>query len=373
MPTTFDIVAIGAGIAGSAVARECCLAGLRTAIVEAGNPAGAATSAGMGHVVAMDDSPAQLALTKYSRAVWQEQAALMPAAEFEPRGTVWVAADDDEMAEVFRRQRTYQLTDIAAEVLDAQALAAAEPKLREGLAGGLLVKGDGVCYPPGAAAFYLADAQRLGAELFLSRAVHAAHGCVKLADGTVLHADRIVLAVGAECDLLPALPIRRRKGHLLLSAPRPGFVHHQVVELGYLKSAHQEEADSVAFNVQPRPTGEILIGASRQYGSEHPGIDRHIVDRMLARAVSYMPELAEVEILRERTGFRASTPDKLPLIGPAEGLSDDRSLWLAAGFEGLGITCAPGAARLLVDGLLNRESAIDRGPYAAGRFVHITT
>ena len=68
---------------------------------------------------------------------------------------------------------------------------------------------------------------------------------------------------------------------------------------------------------------------------------------MLERAQSYMPELAQISGLRVWTGFRAATPDKLPLIGPAEGLSDDRTLWLAVGFEGLGITNAPAAARLL--------------------------
>ena len=368
MAKGFDVVVIGAGIVGSAVARECCLAGLRTAVVEAGETGAATTSAGMGHVVAMDDSPAQLALTKYSRGVWQEQSALMPAAEFEPRGTVWVAADEEEMAEVHARRARYQLADIATEVLDAAGLADAEPKLRPGLAGGLLVKGDGICYPPAAAAFYLADAQRLGAELILSRAVTAAQGRVTLADGSVLEADRIVLAVGTECDLLPSLPIRKRKGHLLITAPRPGFVHHQVVELGYLKSAHQEEGDSVAFNVQPRPNGQIMIGASRQYGNERPQVDEHIVFELRERAVSYMPELAEVEIVYGRVGFRAATPDKLPVIGPATGLSEDRSLWLAAGFEGLGITCAPGAARLVADGLIGRESKIDRTPYLAERF-----
>jgi D-hydroxyproline dehydrogenase subunit beta len=366
--TGFDVVVIGAGIVGLACARECCLAGLRTAIVEAGEPGKSTTAAGMGHVVVMDDSPAQLALTKYSRAMWSSQAELMPAAEFEPRGTVWVAADEEEMAEVYARRRRYQLTDIEAEVLDVAALKASEPKLREGLAGGLLVKGDAICHPPAAAAFYLADAQRMGAELFLSQALTAARGRVTLANGSVLEADRILLAMGAECDLLPALPIRKRKGHLLITAPRPGFVHHQVVELGYLKSAHQQDADSVAFNVQPRPNGQIMIGASRQYGNEDPSIDEHIVAELMARAQSYMPELAGIEIVHRRTGFRAATPDKLPLIGPAQGLSDDPSLWLAAGFEGLGITCAPGAARLVVDGILGRESAIDRTPYLAARF-----
>lgn len=365
-----DVIVIGAGIAGSACARECVLAGLTTAIVEAGRPGSGATSKGMGHVVAMDDSPAHLALTTYSRSIWQEQAArvLPEAVAYQSRGTIWVAANDEEMVEVHTRLARYEAAGIPVELLGAARLAREEPNLRSRLAGALFVPGDGICRPPVAASFYLADAQRLGARLFLQRAVTAAEGRVVLADGIVLNAKHIVLAVGTECDLLPALPIRKRKGHLAITEPQPGFLHHQLVELGYLKSAHQDDADSVVFNVQPHPDGRVMIGASRQYGNEDPEIDQYIVDRLLLRARSYMPALADVPIESVRTGFRAATPDKLPLIGRATGISADPSLWLLAGFEGLGITCSPGAARLLVDAMLGRSSEIDRRPYLASRF-----
>ena len=90
---------------------------------------------------------------------------------------------------------------------------------------------------------------------------------------------------------------------------------------------------------------------------------------MIDRAHGYMPGLEQLSVLRVWTGFRAATADKLPLIGPAAGLSEDRSLWLAAGFEGLGITNAPGAARLLMDAMLGRESAINAGPYLPARLM----
>jgi glycine/D-amino acid oxidase-like deaminating enzyme len=93
---------------------------------------------------------------------------------------------------------------------------------------------------------------------------------------------------------------------------------------------------------------------------------------MLERAESYMPELAQISGVRVWTGFRAATPDKLPLIGPAEGLSEDRTLWLAAGFEGLGITNAPAAARLLADQMLDRTSEIDPTPYLPQRTTQAT-
>jgi glycine/D-amino acid oxidase-like deaminating enzyme len=76
-----------------------------------------------------------------------------------------------------------------------------------------------------------------------------------------------------------------------------------------------------------------------------------------------MPGLAGLSNIRVWTGFRAATPDKLPLIGPTE----EDGVFLAVGFEGLGITNAPGAARLVTDHLLGRPSAIDPAPYLPGR------
>ena len=364
----FDVLIVGAGVVGCAVARECALSGYRVGVIEGATIGNGATAAGMGHVVVMDDSPAQLALTAFSRSLWRRDSAKMPKSiEYETCGTIWVAADDEEMAEVHARRKTYNEAGIEAQALTPAELAREEPNLRAGLTGGLLVPGDGVVYPPAAAAFYLAEARRLGAELFLARALSAANGQVLLSDGVTLTSDRIVLAAGTQCDLLPSLPIQKRKGHLVITDRYPGFVRHQLVELGYLKSAHKVIEDSVAFNVQPRQTGQLLLGSSRQYGNEQSEVEPEILIRMLDRAAAYMPGIRSLSVLRMWTGFRAATQDKLPLIGPASGLSDDRTLWLAAGFEGLGITNAPGAAQLLVDRMLGRTSAIDPTPYLPAR------
>jgi glycine/D-amino acid oxidase-like deaminating enzyme len=372
---TYDVLIAGAGIVGCACALECAQAGLRVGLIEGNVPGGGATAAGMGHVVVMDDSPAQLNLTRYSRSLWQQLIPRLPdTTEYEARGTLWVAADEEEMAEVHAKQSTYAAVGVRAEVLNQSEIAAEEPKLRPGLAGGLLVPDDGVVYPPAAADWFLQQAIALGATILQgSAAISAGKGELRLADGTILHAERIVLATGADCTLLPGLPIKKRKGHLLITDRYPDFLHHQLVELGYLKSAHKLEGDSVAFNIQPRRTGQLLIGSSRQYGNEESRSDAAILSQMLERAQSYMPELAQLSGLRVWTGFRAATPDKLPLIGPAESLTDDRTLWLAAGFEGLGITNAPGAARLLGDQILGRSSEIDITPYLPQRVTQAAT
>src|SRR5215510_5795239 len=171
---TFDVVIIGAGIVGSACAAECAREGLRVAIVEAGIIGGGATAAGMGHLVVMDDSEAQFALTRYSQQLWDEVSAELPReVEHDACGTIWIAADDEEMAEAQRKARFYSERGCVVEILDAQSLREAEPSLRPGLVGGMRVPGDSVIYPPCAAQFLVDQARTRGAEVFLDAAVEA--------------------------------------------------------------------------------------------------------------------------------------------------------------------------------------------------------
>jgi glycine/D-amino acid oxidase-like deaminating enzyme len=363
---TFDAAIIGAGIVGAACAYELTQAGQRVAVIESGVIGGGATAAGMGHIVVMDDSEAQFALTRYSQQLWQQIAEQLPkTVEYEACGTLWVAADEEEMQEVRRKLAFYRTRGIAAEMLDEKQLAEAEPHLREGLAGALLVNDDAVSYPPCAALWLLERAQALGATLMQGQAVTALErDGVKLADGSRVVAQHIVNATGSwAAELTPGVAIKKRKGHLVITDRYPGFVRHQLVESGYLKSAHALTTDSVAFNAQPRATGQILIGSSRQYDDESRDVNPAMLRAMLQRAVEYLPRLARLSTLRVWTGFRAATPDKLPLIGLAK-----ENLWLATGHEGLGITTSMGTARLLADQLCGRASAIPIEPYLPARY-----
>ena len=363
---TFDVIIIGAGIVGAACARECARAGLRTAVAEAGFVGGGATSAGMGHIVVMDDSEPQFALTRYSQQLWHELAAeLPPDAEYMACGTIWVAADEREMEEVRRKQHYYGARRVPTEILDSRALYEAEPHLRPGLLGGLLVPEDLVIYAPCAASFLLRQALAHSCELYLDKVVEIRDDGVVLEKAGVLHAGAIVNAAGTWApQLTPGLEMRPRKGQLVITDRYPGFVRHQLVELGYLKSAHTLTAESFAFNVQPRMSGQLLIGSSRQFGVEDKAVDNHIIAGMLARACEYLPELRRMSAIRCWTGFRAATPDKLPLIGKCPG---HERLYLATGHEGLGITTSLGTARLLLDQLLQRAPAIPPEPYLPSR------
>ena len=359
---------VGAGIVGAACARACARRGLRTVVVDGQGVGGGATAAGMGHIVVMDDSPAQLALTAWSQRLWREMAAELPReAEFDTCGTLWVAADEDEMADVRRKQGVYGSAGIGAEILDGPALAEAEPQLRRPLTGALRVPGDAVLYPPCAAAFLMQEAVRAGAKVLLGeQVVSVGRGQVRLGSGAELAADRIVVAAGADAPgLVPGLPVRKRRGHLVITDRYPGFVRHQLVELGYLKSAHSLSTSSVAFNVQPRKTGQLLIGSSREFGAESAEVNRALLAAMLSRAQIYLPGIDRLAAIRVWTGFRAATPDKLPLIGAWPG---DSTIWLATGHEGLGITTSLGTAELLLAEMLGQATEIPPEPYLPERF-----
>lgn len=370
-----DAVVIGAGIVGAACAAELAAQGMTVEVLDAAGIGGGATAAGMGHIVVMNDSPAELALSRYSRELWLALGPSLRAADaFARCGTLWVAADGEEWEAARGLRDAFGGQGIAAELLDAAALRECEPALAAPMAGGLLVPDDSIVYAPRAAQWLLEHSLgcrnirlRLGAD-----AISLERDAVRLATGEVVSGGLIVVANGLAAQrLVPALPIAPKKGHLLITDRYPGYLHHQVLELGYIKSAHQTQGASVAFNAQPRPTGQVLLGSSRQFDTLDPSVEWSVLARMLARAARYLPALSSMNAVRAWTGFRAATPDGLPIIGQASDAPP--GVWVAAGHEGLGVTTSLATAKVLSAQILGTRTAIDTAPYRVDRFAKEAT
>ena len=363
MSDTFDVVIAGAGIVGAACAYELARAGLSVGVADPAFAGAGATSAGMGHLVVMQDSEPQFRLTSWSCQLWRELAPdLPPEAEYSQCGTLWVAADEEDLDAARRLHENALQRGLKAELLDDLSLRDAEPQLWAGCAGGLLMSEDAVVYASAVARWLMQRAVERGAVFRPGVAVESMRqGLAKLSDWTLWHSGVFVNSTGVDAARLsPGLPIQPRKGHLVITDRAPGFLRHQTVELGYTRSVQALTSDSVAFNVAPRPTGQVLIGSSRQTGVDTPEIDRPVLERMLRRAFSFMPGLRGLSAIRAWTGVRAATPDKLPLIGPHPALP---GMWVAAGHEGLGITTALGTARLIAAYLTNSKPEIPAEPY----------
>ncbi len=361
-----DAIVVGAGIVGAACAAALARDGWRVTIVDRAFPSAGTTAVGMGHVVVMDDSPEQLALTAYSARLWRDlRSRLGKRTEYDACGTLWIAENEEQLAALTAKHATYRSAGVGAEVIDPIALRAAEPGLRRDLFGALLVPDDAVVYPPGATLDLLDEARAHGAVVREGVDVReiVEHGLV--CRGERMRADIIVNAAGASApSLTPELPIIPRKGHLAITDRYPGLCRHQIVELGYLTSAHAMTNESVAFNVQPRSTGQVLIGSSRELVGWDGSLNHEILARMLARAADLMPALRDTSIIRCWTGFRPATPDKLPLIGPWDPVPGQ---WIAGGHEGLGITLSLATAQLIADQVAGRTPVVDPTPFAPMR------
>ncbi|MFG6448806.1 NAD(P)/FAD-dependent oxidoreductase [Roseateles sp. BYS180W] len=355
-----EVVVIGAGIVGAACARALAAQGREVLVLDA--RLGAATDAGMGHLVALDDNPAELALCSYGLRLWHELAPQLDAScAWNRCGTLWMAADDVELAWAHTKAQRLREAGVPCQWLDAKALAEAEPALRPGLVGALRVSGDATVYAPRVAHWLLAQEPR---RLQFSQEEVLAlpeDGSVR----TQLHCYRplhIVLAAGVHATrLCPELPVVPKKGLLVVTDRYPGHVHHQLVELGYMASAHQRSGASVAVNVQPRPTGQLLIGSTRQYDSQDASVDPALLAQLLRRAISYLPGLAGACALRSWSGLRPATPDGLPLIGRHPQRA---RLWLAVGHEGHGVTTALSTAEQLAALMAGASPPLKQADYA---------
>jgi glycine/D-amino acid oxidase-like deaminating enzyme len=360
-----DVIIIGGGIIGAACADELASQGLHVCVLDCQRPA--ATAAGMGHLVVLDHSPAELALGEYSVRLWRELAPQMPEnCAMRNNGTLWLACNEEEMAEAERKHAALSEFGLACELMSGAALAEAEPSLRSGLLGALRVTGDGILYAPNAARWLM---QRQPERVHQQHAevVEVQGNRVKLADGQWLQAGAVVLANGIHArDLCPDLPLQAKKGHLLITDRYPIQITHTLVELGYVTSAHKGNGPSVAFNVQQRPTGQLFIGSSRQFDNEDPAIDAAMLGRMLRRAMDFLPDLGQLNGIRSWTGFRSASPDGQPLIGEHP---EQPGLWLAVGHEGLGVTTATGTAKLLAAQLLRTPPPLDLDAFLPQRFI----
>jgi glycine/D-amino acid oxidase-like deaminating enzyme len=277
-----------------------------------------------------------------------------------------VAVDSEEMTLVRHKAAWFTERGVHADVLDAAQLQEAEPNLAAGLAGGLYLPEDSVVYQPAATEHLLARARDRGASVESRTPVRAAgDGFVVLADGARLEAEVIVIAAGLATPGLLDPPVRQlrvraKKGHLAITARVPGFVHHQLIELGYLKSAHGQTRSSVAFNVQPRATGQVLVGSSRQIDNTNPAVELDMIARMITRAADFLPDIGKLPVIRTWVGYRPSTDHNLPVIGPVPGRP---RLFVATGHEGVGITTSLGTGSLVASLVLGTTPPIDPEPF----------
>lgn len=352
-----DVVVVGAGLAGLPIAWDLLRRGATVHVVDRGR-AGHGTSrvaAGMlAPITEVEpDDPVHLQLGQLARERWPGfvddlRAATGHEIAIRTHGTLAVARDRDEAEALDRFRGICDRFGLAVERLMPSAARKREPALAPTLRLALEIPGDAAVDPRTVTAA-LADA-------VLAAGGTIESGCevrgllvegdravgIERADGTTIRGGAVVIAGGAESSRLAGVPdharvpVRPVKGQLLVlrDPDGPGLVERVLrFGTGYLV---------------PRDDGRYVLGAT----TEERGFDRTVtawaVHDLLRDGYELVPGVLDLELVETLVGWRPTSPDGLPIVGPAHGVED---LWWATGHHRNGVLFASITGALLADGL----------------------
>lgn len=362
-----DAVVIGAGIVGAACAYYLIAAGFDVHLVERDTPA-SGTSRACDGLILLWDKPtgAELALGLSSTQLWTELSQSLDLDFGYTRcGTILVAEDAEGLRAGQATAERLRKESVRAEVLDAQALHALEPNVASDLAGGVLFPDDANIDPRRATLALLEAAQKQGLSLHLGCEVQAIRcqaggGCVSavITRQGEIATEVLVCAAGVWSSQVAGyggitLPLRPRKGHVLVTARAPGLIRHALLEGSYTATVQSGSTDlGVALVAEATSEGNLLLGSSRQFVGFDRSVELDALRSIAARAVRFLPALGAIPVIRSYAGLRPWSPDHLPLVGP---FPEVPGFYLATGHEGAGIGLAPVTGKLVASWISGAE------------------
>ena len=353
------VAVVGAGIAGTSIARRLAEEGFQVTLVEAQRPGAGASGNPWGLLQPLPnlgDSPVGDWTTRAF--AWTRAWARRRALSYEPVSVARYGAPDRlDYAQRLRASLPWgDVLEDGATITDAPAGAVL------GIRTAALVQPDTWCAQ-------LADHPRI--HLRPARVValdrREAHWQLILEQGSPLQADTVVLANSTQArDLLPALDLHPVRGQLVQLAQTP-------------QSAAQTRALCGAIYLLPARDGAHLLGATYDRDDPDPMIREADTQRLLGdlsevtRALGSPPE-----VVAGRVSWRGVTPGRLPFVGPIDDpalvsstLSPRKSsrplfpsnclqagLWVSAGHGSRGLCGGPLAAHVLVEAMLGRRPPI---------------
>ena len=368
MAKTAQVVVVGAGIIGCAVAYELARRGARVRVVDRRAVGQGATQASAGVLapfLSAHEGRPLVELGTRSLAMFDEFVARVVEDSGSPvqyvrSGTLEVALSEAVLPRLRTTAGACGANGIPCDLLDAAAVRRMETQLSDRIVGGLFVRSHGFVGAVELAAALQRAAGAYGVTFTSSTAaarVTRRRGGLRVElAGDSISCDRVVLAAGSwsgqvEVDGAPATPVRPVRG--------------QILHLGWPASRLSRVIWSAECYLVPWNDGSVLAGAT----IEDVGFDERAtvngVQQLLAMTRDIVPEAGAAWFRAVRVGLRPATPDELPLVGPSESLP---GLVYATGHYRNGILLAPLTAAAVAGLVLDDDEDPALGVMTPSRF-----
>ncbi len=307
-------------------------------------------------------SDAMRALHRDTLGCWQELLGAPLYRELiRPVGQVHVWEGEGDSANAQVEQQVRNRHGIRTEALTADDLRQMFPGIARDVTRGLLTPGNGFTVSPQRSVRTLGELfQQEGGELINERAMklipHEGGGWMVMTNIANRSADHVVIATGAwSRQLLDPLgisvPLETERGyHAMLFDPE-------------VMPALPISNKTRAFGVTPMEDGLRVAGTVEIAGLDAPPNEER-AKALVQHARRMFPSLTGAQV-RYWMGFRPSTPDSLPVLGPAPGRP---GLHFAFGHGHFGMTGGPPSGRLVARLITGQPPGIDAAPYAVQRF-----
>jgi len=351
-----DIIVVGAGIVGCAVACELARRGASVELVDERPVGMGATQASAGilapFVEAREGSPllnlAASSLDLFDDFILRVTAESGVAVPYRRNGTINVATSEVEMRELETTAAVLARRGVSAQLLDAAALRSEEPQIGDGAIGALLIETHGFVAAGELTRALVAAARRYGAQLIeqsrVRRIVRRFGDIVVETNRGSLTGNSVVLAAGswsgevAIDGVATPVPVRPVRGQLL--------------SLGWTGAPLRRVTWGGRCYLVPWDDGTLLVGAT----VEEAGFDERAtvagVRDLLDAACEMVPRAWSAGFRAARVGLRPATIDGLPIIGPSAAMPN---LMYATGHYRNGILLAPLTAQLVGDAMLDNR------------------
>src|SRR3954471_22518947 len=308
--TGYDVVVVGAGGIGLAVAWRAAQRGLSVLVVERDEPGAGASGVAAGMLapvteVEFGEQPL-LELNLAAAQAWPAFAAELAERSgldtgYRASGALVAAADRDDGEELRRLYRFQQSLGLDVEWLRGRDARGLEPRLSPRVSGAIHAPGEAHVEPRAVVRALVAALEHEGGEILLATVAEVAPDMVTTTAGSRVAADRVVVAAGCWTGAFAGAPsVRPVKG--------------QILRLRGHEPLTERLVRTPRCYVVSRPNGEVVVGAT----VEERGFDTTVtaggVLRLLEAAWEVLPDVEELELVETAARLRPATPGNVPVI-----------------------------------------------------------